>query len=69
MTSSGHSQLQNCCGVLDVDNERKEFSVLLKNYRKIINEEEKSKTVDLSGMRSRMCMLSFVTVRCVLAKP
>ena len=25
--------------------------------------------VDLSGMGSRMCMRSFVTIRCVLTKP
>ena len=29
----------------------------------------KSKTADLSGMMSRMCMRSFLTFRCVLTKP
>ena len=37
--------------------------------RKVAPSGEKSKTVDLSGMMSRMCMLSFVTFRCVLTKP
>jgi len=37
--------------------------------RKVAPSGGKSKTVDLSGMMSRMCMLSCVTFRCVLTKP
>ena len=66
VTSSRHAQQQTFPVVY---NERKGFNVLLKKSREIINEEEKSKTVDLSGMMSRICMRSFVTIRCVLTKP
>ena len=50
----------------------KQNKPLLKQVRKVLRTRkvapsgEKSKTVDLSGMMSRMCMLSVVTFRCVL---
>jgi len=37
--------------------------------QKVAPSGDKSKTIDLAGMMSRMCMLSFVTFRCVLTKP